>query len=186
MSVKTDGQYIAHILKSVQKIGKYLSGMSYEDFASDDKTQDAVIRRLEVLSEAAGRISEVLKSKDCDVPWGGLQELRQLVQGDFELDPDVLWRKAVNDMVGLDQVLAHLSHENLKRAIVEFAEGAAKTKFYFKDLEKGVHSIIPQASARDIKRAASELVREGTLVYFSTGSTTMYGLWGRGITGEPG
>ncbi|QGP90721.1 Protein DsvD [Neomoorella glycerini] len=72
--------------------------------------------------------------------------------------------------------------EEIKKAILEFAETSKKSKFYFKDLEKAVQARIPEAKMRDIKKAATELVNEEKLIYFSTGSTTMYGLKGRGIT----
>lgn len=72
--------------------------------------------------------------------------------------------------------------DDIKKAILEYAESSKKSKFYFKDMEKAVQQKIPGAKSRDIKKAASELINEGTLIYFSTGSTTMYGLKGRGIT----
>ncbi len=72
--------------------------------------------------------------------------------------------------------------EDLKKAILEFAETNKKTKFYFKDMEKGVQEKFPDAKAREIKKAATELVNEEKLIYFSTGSSTMYGLKGRGQT----
>ncbi|MHB8158166.1 MAG: dissimilatory sulfite reductase D family protein [Desulfocucumaceae bacterium] len=75
--------------------------------------------------------------------------------------------------------------DELKKAILEFAEGSKKTKFYFKDMEKGVQALVPGSKMREIKKAASDLVMEGTLIYFSTGSSTMYGLKGRGITEDP-
>ncbi|MBE0467861.1 MAG: dissimilatory sulfite reductase D family protein [Candidatus Desulforudis sp.] len=73
--------------------------------------------------------------------------------------------------------------EELKSAIIEFLEGGkTKTKFYFKDIEKAVKQKIPEAKTLQIKKACSALINDGTLIYFSTGSTTMYGLKGRGIT----
>jgi DeoR/GlpR family transcriptional regulator of sugar metabolism len=72
--------------------------------------------------------------------------------------------------------------EDIKKAIVEFAESSKKTKFYFNDLEKAVKEKFPDAKTRDIKKAATELVNSEQLIYFSTGSTTMYGLKGRGQT----
>jgi DeoR/GlpR family transcriptional regulator of sugar metabolism len=72
--------------------------------------------------------------------------------------------------------------EELKKAILEFAETNKKTKFYFSDIEKGVREKLPDAKTRDIKKAATALVNEEKLIYFSTGSTTMYGLKGRGQT----
>ncbi|MFZ5597217.1 MAG: dissimilatory sulfite reductase D family protein [Bacillota bacterium] len=75
--------------------------------------------------------------------------------------------------------------EELKKAILEFAETSKKTKFYFKDMEKAVTAKVPGVKMRDVKKAASELVNEGVLIYFSTGSSTMYGLKGRGMTEDP-
>jgi hypothetical protein len=72
--------------------------------------------------------------------------------------------------------------EELKKAILEFAENNKKSKFYFSDIEKGVKEKVPDAKTRDIKKAATALVNEEILIYFSTGSTTMYGLKGRGQT----
>ncbi len=72
--------------------------------------------------------------------------------------------------------------EDIKKAIVEFAESSKKTKFYFNELERAVKEKFPDAKTRDIKKAATELVNSEQLIYFSTGSTTMYGLKGRGQT----
>jgi hypothetical protein len=73
--------------------------------------------------------------------------------------------------------------EDIKKAIVEFLEsGKTKTKFYFKDIEKAVKDKVPNAKTLQIKKACSALINEGVLIYYSTGSTTMYGLKGKGIT----
>ncbi len=72
--------------------------------------------------------------------------------------------------------------EDIKKAILDFAESNKKSKFYFKDLEKGVQKILPDVKARAIKKAATALINEEKLIYFSTGSSTMYGLKGRGVT----
>ncbi len=69
-----------------------------------------------------------------------------------------------------------------KEAILQFAETSKKSKFYFSDLEAAVKEKFPDAKTRDIKKAATELVNTEKLIYFSTGSTTMYGLKGRGQT----
>jgi hypothetical protein len=72
--------------------------------------------------------------------------------------------------------------EDIKKAILEFAENSKKTKFYFKDIEKAVRKVHPDAKAREVKKAATALINEEVLIYFSTGSSTMYGLKGRGQT----
>jgi N-acetylmuramic acid 6-phosphate (MurNAc-6-P) etherase len=72
--------------------------------------------------------------------------------------------------------------EDIKQAILDFAEGSKKTKFYFNDMEKAVRKVMPDIKARAVKKAATALVNEEKLIYFSTGSSTMYGLKGRGQT----
>jgi N-acetylmuramic acid 6-phosphate (MurNAc-6-P) etherase len=72
--------------------------------------------------------------------------------------------------------------EDIKQAILDFAENNKKTKFYFNDMEKGVRKVLPDVKARAVKKAATELINEEKLIYFSTGSSTMYGLKGRGQT----
>jgi N-acetylmuramic acid 6-phosphate (MurNAc-6-P) etherase len=72
--------------------------------------------------------------------------------------------------------------EEMKKAIMDFAEKSKKTKFYFSDIEKAVKKVIPDAKARAVKKAATALITEEKLIYFSTGSSTMYGMKGRGQT----
>ena len=72
--------------------------------------------------------------------------------------------------------------EDIKEAILAFAEKSKKTKFYFNDMQKAVQKVIPDTKARAVKKAATALITEEKLIYFSTGSTTMYGLKGRGQT----
>ena len=71
--------------------------------------------------------------------------------------------------------------EDMKEIILAFAEKSKKSKFYFNDMQKAVRKVIPDAKARMIKKAATALITEEKLIYFSTGSTTMYGLKGRGV-----
>lgn len=79
-----------------------------------------------------------------------------------------------------------MNKEELKQKILQIMEEkvkkGGKTKIYLKDLQRE----IPDANPREIKNAANELVREGKLEYFSTGSTVMFGLPGVGMGLEAG
>jgi hypothetical protein len=44
------------VLEAIDKIRDYTVGMDYTAFSKDSKTQDAVIRNLEIIGEAAGRL----------------------------------------------------------------------------------------------------------------------------------
>jgi len=74
-----------------------------------------------------------------------------------------------------------MTKEELKEKIVQVIEEkvkkGGKSKVYLKDIQRD----IPGVSPRDIKNAANELVKEGKLEYFSSGSTVMFGIPGVGI-----
>ena len=69
--------------------------------------------------------------------------------------------------------------EAASKAVVDFMTKKAntKTKFYFKDFYK----IFPDDKPRMIKKVINKMVEEEVLEYWSSGSTTMYGLKGGGI-----
>jgi uncharacterized protein YajQ (UPF0234 family) len=77
-----------------------------------------------------------------------------------------------------------MAREEVRNAIVEYAKKSLKSKFYFKDMLAGVKKIVPDTGASEVKAAASELVREEVMELLSTGSSSMYGLKGRGISVE--
>jgi len=63
-----------------------------------------------------------------------------------------------------------LSKEDLKLAIIEKATKSPKPQLYIKDF----YACDPDAKPREIKNVANEMVREGSLMFWSSGSTTMY------------
>lgn len=67
---RSDGVYIEDILDSIGLIYKYIGETSEFDFVSDVMLQDAVIRRFEIIGEASGKISTVLKDAHPGIRWG--------------------------------------------------------------------------------------------------------------------
>jgi hypothetical protein len=65
-----------------------------------------------------------------------------------------------------------------KEIVLEFIQSKAKqkSKFYFNDLA----ALFPDMKMRDAKKVINQLVSEGVLEYWSSGSTTMYGVPGAG------
>jgi Mn-dependent DtxR family transcriptional regulator len=70
-----------------------------------------------------------------------------------------------------------LDYEESKQKIVDALTKKLKTKskFYFNDLAK-----ILEAKPREAKKIVNKLVEEGILEYWSSGSTSMYGMPGTG------
>jgi len=65
--------------------------------------------------------------------------------------------------------------EAKKKIVEELSSKKGKSKFYFNDLAK-----ILEAKPRDAKKLVNKLVEQGVLEYWSSGSTSLYGLTGAG------
>jgi len=70
-----------------------------------------------------------------------------------------------------------MEEEEAKTLIVEtLKKKKGKSKFYLKDFYK----MLPDMKARGVKNLVNKMVGEGTLEYWSSGSTTLIGLKGAG------
>ncbi|MBU0664172.1 MAG: dissimilatory sulfite reductase D family protein [Proteobacteria bacterium] len=65
-----------------------------------------------------------------------------------------------------------LSIEELKAAILKKAQTAPKPQLYIKDF----YACDPDSKPRVVKNAANDLVKEGKMMFWSSGSTTMYAM----------
>lgn len=66
--------------------------MSYGRFLKDTKTQDAVVRNLEIIGEAAKSISTDFKKEHKDIDWKGMAGMRdRLIHHYFGVNLDIVW-----------------------------------------------------------------------------------------------
>jgi len=68
-----------------------------------------------------------------------------------------------------------LTTEALETAILQKAETSPKAQLYIKDF----YACDPETKPRELKNVANNLVKEGKLMFWSSGSTTMYALKSR-------
>jgi len=59
--------YLDDILEAIAQIQEYTSGVDYSKFTRDRRTQDAVVRNLEIIGEAAGRLPDTIKDANTDI-----------------------------------------------------------------------------------------------------------------------
>ena len=77
--------YIADILGSIKLIEDYIKGSSYESFEKDTGLQDKVLRRLEIIGEAASRLTVDFKGKNKEIPWKQIIGLRNIIIHDYSI-----------------------------------------------------------------------------------------------------
>ena len=76
MSERTDSEVARDIEEAIRRISAYTAGLTYEAFLLDTKTQDAVVRNLEIIGEAAKNISDRLRTQHAAIPWKSMAGVR--------------------------------------------------------------------------------------------------------------
>lgn len=107
--VKDNTIYIRHILDSVEHIEGFLSEIDETKFSRDIHWQNAFVRELEVIGEAARHIDpEFLKSHP-EVPWADIIGMRhKLIHDYFEIKLPLVWDTATIDIPKIKPLLQNL------------------------------------------------------------------------------
>ena len=87
-----DGKYISDIRESALLILQYTDSVTRDDFSTSLQLQDAVIRRFQIIGEAARRVSQETKSRYAEIRWSDIVGMRhRLVHDYIEVDLDIVW-----------------------------------------------------------------------------------------------
>jgi uncharacterized protein with HEPN domain len=99
MSERTDKDFLIDIREAINRVIAYTAGMSYAVFLTDLKTQDAVIRNMEIIGEAAKNLSHELRTKYPTIPWKSMAGMRdRLIHHYFGVNLDVVWHIANSEL----------------------------------------------------------------------------------------
>jgi len=117
--------YLAHILECAGRIESYLPAEE-KSFLEDAKTQDAVIRNLEIIGEAAKRVPEEYRQCHPDIPWRLMAGLRDVLIHAYEgVDLKRVWRIARDDLPRVKKAIATILPplDQLERELAGDEEG---------------------------------------------------------------
>jgi uncharacterized protein with HEPN domain len=104
-----DGAYLLDILIAARKVLRYAEGFTWETFRADDRTQDAVMRNLQIIGEAARRVSEEFKESHPEISWREILGMRnRLVHEYGRINVERVWETVVDDVPRLVQQLGPL------------------------------------------------------------------------------
>jgi uncharacterized protein with HEPN domain len=71
--------YLDDILEAIEKIREYTDNFDYSAFEKDKKTQDAVIRNLEIVGEATRRLPKSLQKVRPEIDWRKIVGIRNIL-----------------------------------------------------------------------------------------------------------
>lgn len=82
-----------HMLDSVEAILAFVKGKERKDLDTDRLLLSGIIRELEILGEAAGKISPETQTRFPEIPWKLVVGMRnRLIHAYFDVDSDVIWK----------------------------------------------------------------------------------------------
>jgi uncharacterized protein with HEPN domain len=97
-----DDAYLYDILESARTAIEYMRGKDWDNFSEDILLQDAVVRRLEIIGEAASRVSSETQEKYGYLPWHDMRGTRNKIIHEYDsIRLDVIWDIVHKDLPDL-------------------------------------------------------------------------------------
>ncbi len=104
-----DDTYLVDILESARIALDYVLGKSWDEFYKDIQCQDAVVRRIEIIGEAARRVSQESRDRYPQIPWREMTSMRNLVIHEYDVvDINQVWDTVRNKLPLLIEEIAKI------------------------------------------------------------------------------
>ncbi len=92
-------RYLEDIIEAGNAILAYTADYDYERFSQDLRTVDAVIRRFEIIGEAAKRLPAEWIASEPEIPWNAIKGFRDVfAHAYFQVDEEIVWSTVEKDL----------------------------------------------------------------------------------------
>jgi len=103
MISKKDRDYLNDILYSIEMIYEYSDGISKQDFYKSQEKQDLIVHRLEIIGEAAKRLSDEVINNYPRVPWREIKGMRDVLIHQYDsILLEIVWETFKNKIPELE------------------------------------------------------------------------------------
>ena len=100
--MKDDTIFVKHIFDAIRKIERYTDGVTYASFRKNEILVDAVIRQLQVIGEAARKVSDDFKKQHEEIPWKYMIGMRNyIIHQYFGIDEKIIYETCIIDIPDL-------------------------------------------------------------------------------------
>jgi uncharacterized protein with HEPN domain len=117
MNHRKERFFLEDIVKFCEHIAEYLQDVKEEDFLKNRMLQDALVRKLEIIGEAAKNISSETREENPNVLWKEIARMRdKVIHHYFKVDLDVVWKTSIKDIpvlqAQIEKILESFPEEN--------------------------------------------------------------------------
>lgn len=94
-----DPGYLWDMLQAARRLQEFTLGLSYEAYLESTLIQSAVERQIEILGEAARRVSEAFRQAHPEIPWSSIIGQRNVIAHQYDdIDQGQLWSVVTSDI----------------------------------------------------------------------------------------
>ena len=106
---KRDPAYLWDMLDAAKAIMAFATNRTFHDYQTDRMLRNAIERNMELIGEAANRISEKIKKSHTEIPWGSIIGQRNILIHEYgEIKDERIWAVVTNRIPELIQFLEPL------------------------------------------------------------------------------
>jgi len=103
---RDDRVYLQHMLDMAGKARALADGKSADDFEAEEVLRLAVRHLLQIVGEAAGRVSQQFRMENPEIPWDEIVGMRHRVVHDYMgIDEEIVWKTVAEDLPALIRIL---------------------------------------------------------------------------------
>ena len=107
--------FLEHIEESIDLVLEYSKGLSFSQFKKDNKIQDAILRRIEIVGEAVKKLPVEITLKYPEVKWSQIAGMRdKLIRQYFGIDLEIVWNVVRTDIPELKRKIKKIIGEEKK------------------------------------------------------------------------
>ncbi|MFN0133104.1 MAG: DUF86 domain-containing protein [Phycisphaerales bacterium] len=108
-SPQRDLAYLRDMLDACDRIGRFVKGKTFDDYHADDLLRSAVERQIEIVGEAARRLTDAFRSAHPEIPWRPVIAQRHILAHEYgEIEDDLIWRVATVHIPALSEQIRPL------------------------------------------------------------------------------
>ena len=112
MLLDSDHTRIHHMIEAARQALEYMQSRTRADLDVDPPLQHLLVRDLEIIGEAASRVSRGLRAAHPEIPWRDLSDMRnRLIHAYFDIDLDIIWATAQTVLPALASQLQALLND---------------------------------------------------------------------------
>jgi uncharacterized protein with HEPN domain len=107
--MRREALYLADIVEAAEAVHRFVEGVEREDFFTDEMRQSAVLQKLIVIGEAAGRLPPAFREQHPEVEWADIVGFRNIaVHEYFAVSWSIVWITATQDVPNLRRKVARI------------------------------------------------------------------------------